>query len=115
MAPASAVRHIPAGFSFDQAANFAGNYETAYHCLVARGQVTAEDTVLIHGASGSTGLAAVHVAKLLGATVIATDGTPQLHSIHNNGRDVDYVRFTLDERAEVTAARPRPPRGRDVP
>ena len=36
------------------------------------------------------------------ATVIATDGTPQLHSIHNNGRDVDYVRFTLDERAEVT-------------
>ncbi len=34
VAPASAVRPIPRGFTFDQAANFAGNYETAYHCLV---------------------------------------------------------------------------------
>ena len=33
--PASALRPIPDGFSFDQACNFAGNYETAYHCLIA--------------------------------------------------------------------------------
>ena len=52
--------------------NLLGNYETAYHCLVARGELQVGETVLIHGASGSTGLAVVHVAKLLGATVIAT-------------------------------------------
>ena len=71
VAPAEAVRPIPGRLDFDQACNLLGNYETAYHCLVARGRVRAGETVLIHGASGSTGLAAVHVAKLLGATVIA--------------------------------------------
>ena len=72
VAPAEAVYRIPGGLSFDQACNLLGNYETAYHCLVARGRLQAGETVLIHGASGSTGLAAVHMAKLLGATVIAT-------------------------------------------
>jgi NADPH2:quinone reductase len=67
-----AVRSIPGGLSFDQACNLLGNYETAYHCLVTRGRLNAGETVLIHGASGSTGLAAVQVAKLRGATVIAT-------------------------------------------
>ena len=72
VAPAEAVRRIPGALTFDQACNLLGNYETAYHCLVARGRLAAGETVLIHGASGSTGLAAVQVAKLLGATVIAT-------------------------------------------
>lgn len=72
LAPAEAVYRIPGDLSFDQACNLLGNYETAYHCLVVRGKVAAGETVLIHGASGSTGLAAVHLAKLLGATVIAT-------------------------------------------
>jgi NADPH:quinone reductase len=72
VAPAEAVRPIPGKLGFDQACNLLGNYETAYHCLVARGQLAAGETVLIHGASGATGLAAVQVAKLLGATVIAT-------------------------------------------
>ncbi len=72
VAPASALQPIPPGYSFDEACNLLGNYETAYHCLIARGRLQRGETVLIHGASGSTGLAAVQVAKLLGATVIAT-------------------------------------------
>ena len=72
VAPVEAVRKLPKGFSFDEGCNLLGNYETAWHCLVARGQLKADETVLIHGASGSTGLAAMHVAKLCGATVIAT-------------------------------------------
>lgn len=72
VAPREAVRRMPAGFSFDQACNFLGNYETAYHCLITRGKLSQGETVLIHGATGSTGLAAVHLAKLLGANVIAT-------------------------------------------
>ena len=72
VAPIEAVHAIPTGLSFDQACNLLGSYETAYHCLVTRGRLQPGETVLIHGASGSTGLAAVHLAKLLGATVIAT-------------------------------------------
>lgn len=72
VAPSEAVRAIPERLDFDQACNLLGNYETAYHCLITRGRLQAGETVLIHGASGSTGLAAVHIAKLLGATVIAT-------------------------------------------
>lgn len=77
VAPAEAVLRIPGALTLDQAAILLGSYETAYHCLVTRGKVKAGETVLVHGASGSTGLAAVHVAKLLGATVIATGRSPE--------------------------------------
>ena len=72
VAPGEAVHPIPGELTFDQACTLLGSYETAYHCLVTRGQLRAGETVLIHGASGATGLAAVHIAKLLGARVIAT-------------------------------------------
>jgi NADPH2:quinone reductase len=72
VAPVEAARPIPGALTFDQAASVLGSYETAYHCLVARGRVRAGETVLVHGASGATGLAGVQVAKLLGAIVIAT-------------------------------------------
>lgn len=70
--PGNAVKPIPGGLSFDQAASLLGSYETAIHCLVTRGRLKAGETVLILGASGATGLAAVHVARLVGAKVIAT-------------------------------------------
>jgi NADPH2:quinone reductase len=72
VAPREAVHRIPGELSFDQACNLLGSYETAYHCLITRGRLAAGETVLVHGASGAVGLAAVHVAKLAGATVIAT-------------------------------------------
>ena len=67
-----------------------GNYETAYHCLVTRGKLQAGETVLIHGASGATGLAAVHLAKLLGATVIATGRSDEKLAIVKE-QGADYV------------------------
>src|SRR5512138_739459 len=72
VAPREAVHRIPGALTFDQACCLLGNYETAYHCLITRGRLATGETVLVHGASGSTGLAAVHVAKLVGARVIAT-------------------------------------------
>ena len=71
VAPARAVHLIPGDLSFDQACNLLGNFETAYHCLVTRGRLQPGETALVLGASGSTGLAAVQVAKLIGAKVIA--------------------------------------------
>lgn len=90
VAPAHALRQIPAGFSYDQACNFFGSYETAYHCLIARGNLQAGETVLIHGASGATGLAAVHIAKLLGATVIATGRNPEKLAVVQ-AQGADYI------------------------
>ncbi len=72
VAPSSALRALPEGWTFDEGAALLGSYETAWHCLISRGRLQAGETVLIHGASGATGLAAVHVARLTGATVIAT-------------------------------------------
>lgn len=88
IAPREAVHRIPGKLSFDQACNLLGNYETAYHCLVTRGRVTPGEWVMIHGASGSTGLAAVHLAKLLGARVIATGRTSlKLDVVRRQGAD----------------------------
>ncbi len=71
VAPAEAIIPIPTPLSFAEACNLLGNYETAWHCLIARGALAAGETVLILGASGATGLAAVEVAKRVGARVIA--------------------------------------------
>ncbi|MEZ4222837.1 MAG: NADPH:quinone oxidoreductase family protein [Polyangiaceae bacterium] len=72
VAPDYAVHPKPPAVSYDQAAGLLSSYETAYHCLITRGRLQTGETVLIHGATGATGLAAVQVAKLLGAKVIAT-------------------------------------------
>ena len=88
--PDTAVYRIPEGFSFDQACCLLSSYETAYHCLIARGRLRKGEIVLIHGASGSTGLAAVHIAKILGATVIATGRSDEkLTVVKDHG--ADYV------------------------
>jgi NADPH2:quinone reductase len=76
VAPSEGLHRLPAGWSFDQGTCFLGNYETAYHCLITCGQLQAGETVLIPGATGSTGLAAVHLARLVGATVIAVGRSP---------------------------------------
>ncbi|MCC6811787.1 MAG: NADPH:quinone oxidoreductase family protein [Deltaproteobacteria bacterium] len=89
VAPAVGVRKIPGKLSFDQACNLLGNYETAYHCLITRGRLKAGETVLIHGASGATGLAAVQIAKILGARVIATGRSEaKLKLVKDHGADV---------------------------
>ena len=88
VAPSSAVNRMPDNFTYDQACNFAGNFETAYHCLVDCGQLQSGETILIHGASGATGLAAVQIAKTLGATVIATGRTlSKLEMVREHGAD----------------------------
>jgi NADPH2:quinone reductase len=86
--PESAAIVLPESLSYDEAVNLLGNYETAYHVLIHRGRLQSGETVLINGASGSTGLAAVDVAKLVGATVIATGRNPdKLAEVQARGAD----------------------------
>lgn len=72
LAPADGLHRVPENLNFDQACNLLLNYETPYYAFVNRARLRAGETVLITGASGAAGMAAVQVAKILGATVIAT-------------------------------------------
>ena len=72
---ADGLQAKPENLSFDQAASYSAAYLTAYVALVRRGRLQAGETLLVHGASGGVGMAAVDVGKLIGATVIATGGS----------------------------------------
>lgn len=71
----NAAIQLPTPFSYAEGAAFWAAYNTAYVCLVARGQLSAGDRVLIHGAAGGVGLAAVDVAHQVGAEVTAIVGS----------------------------------------
>lgn len=67
-----AARRVPEALSFGQAAALGAAYLTAYVALVALGRMQAGEWVLVHGATGGVGLAAVDLAHAMGARVIAT-------------------------------------------
>jgi NADPH2:quinone reductase len=67
----SQLTPLPSNFDYAEGATFLAAHGTAYHALVDRGQVQAGEMLLVHGAGGGVGLAAVEIGKLLGATVIA--------------------------------------------
>jgi NADPH:quinone reductase len=71
-APESSYRLIPGHADYATAASFTTAYLTAYVSLVRRGELARGETLLVHGAAGGVGLAAVDLGKVLGATVIAT-------------------------------------------
>ena len=65
---------VPEGWSFAEGAAFRVGAQTAYHGVVHRAALKHGETLLVHGATGGVGLAAVQLGKHLGATVIATGG-----------------------------------------
>ena len=67
----SQLMRLPSNFDYAEGATFLAAYGTAYHGLVDRGQLRQGEVLLVHGAGGGVGLAAVEIGKLLGATVIA--------------------------------------------
>lgn len=73
--PAAGLRAKPDRLSFSQAAGFATAYLTAYVALVRRAQVEAGEWLLVHGAAGGVGLAAVDLARHLGCRVIAASAS----------------------------------------
>jgi NADPH2:quinone reductase len=67
----SQLTPLPSTFDYAEGATFFAAHGTAYHALVDRGRVQSGEVLLVHGAGGGVGLAAVEIGKLLGATVIA--------------------------------------------
>ena len=68
---AGLVMPLPPGFAFDDAAAFILTYGTTHHALLDRGALKAGETVLVLGAAGGVGTAAIQIAKAAGARVIA--------------------------------------------
>lgn len=71
LAPAALCMPLPDGFSHVDAAAFIMIYATSHHALVDRAQLKAGETVLVLGAAGGVGTAAIQIAKAMGARVIA--------------------------------------------
>lgn len=107
--PASSVIPIPAGLDSVSAAGFGLTYGTTYHALVQRAQIAAGETLLVLGAAGGVGSAAVELGKALGARVIAAASTTEkLDFARALGADetIDYVTEDLRARlAEMTGGR----------
>ena len=77
LAPAARCMPLPEGFSHVDAAAFIMTYATSYHALIDRAQLKAGETVLVLGAAGGVGTAAIQIAKAAGATVIAAASTDE--------------------------------------
>jgi NADPH2:quinone reductase len=108
--PARAVARVPDGVPLATAAALGQSYCTAWFALTRRVQVTAGDQVLVLGAGGGVGLAAIDVAKALGARVVAAASSPEkLAAAREAGADevISYLDEDLKVRArELTGGGP---------
>ncbi len=77
IAPAALCMPLPPGFPFVDAAAFIMIYATSHHALIDRAQLQAGETVLVLGAAGGVGTAAIQIAKAKGAKVIAAASTDE--------------------------------------
>ncbi len=94
------VMPVPAGLDFTVAASFGLVYATAYHALRDRAGIKAGETLLVLGAAGGVGLAAVELGKLFGARVIAcASSDDKLETCRRFGAEItiNYEREDLRE------------------
>ena len=87
--PMATAYRLPDSVDFEAAVHFPTIYATAYSALKWRAAVQPGEVVLVHGAAGGSGLAAVEIARCLGATVIATAGSDEkLARVGSHGAQV---------------------------
>lgn len=99
--PGQNVLPIPAEMDFTTAAAFSMTYGTSMHALKQRANLQPGETLLVLGASGGVGLAAVEIGKAMGARVIAAASTAEkLEIARNAGADelINYSESSLRER-----------------
>jgi NADPH2:quinone reductase len=107
-AKAALCDKVPDGMSIEEAGVFRGVYATAYHALLQRGRMVAGEWVLVHGAAGGIGIAAIQLAKLFGAKVIATASTETKRAACvEEGADhaIDYSGGFVDKVKDLTGGR----------
>jgi len=107
--PATQVFHLPARVDASQAAGMLIAYGTSYHALKDRAALRAGETMLVLGAAGGVGLAAVELGVLMGARVIAAASTPEkltLARSYGAAETIDYRSEDLRERLkQITGGR----------
>ena len=91
--PAVAAIPIPTGVTDDVAAGLSVTYGTALHGLKDRGRLQAGETVVVTGAAGGAGLAAVEIANLMKARVIAVASSPEKLAVAKAGGAQELVQF----------------------
>jgi len=104
MVPQDRLIPMPDGMPFDVAGSFLMTYGTCYHALKDRGQLAAGETVLVLGAAGGIGIAAIEIAKALGGRVIAAaSSADKLRTCREHGADeaIDYQGEDLRERLKA--------------
>jgi NADPH2:quinone reductase len=103
--PTQAVMPMPPGMSFDIAAAITLTYGTSHHAVVDRAQLKAGETMLVLGAAGGVGLAAIEIGKALGARVIAAASTDEKLAVCTaHGADATINYSTEDLREAIKAA-----------
>jgi NADPH2:quinone reductase len=101
---ASRVLPLPPGFAITDGAAFAFTYGTSHHALIDRAQLKAGETVLVLGAAGGVGTAALQIAKAAGATVIAAASTDEKCALCRQlGADATLNYSTQDVRETLKA------------
>jgi NADPH:quinone reductase len=93
--PAAALKHLPPKIPFDAGASFQANYLTGLYALSARAELRKGEILLVLGAAGGVGIAAVQLAKLIGARVVAAASTAEKRAFaarYGADETIDYTR-----------------------
>jgi NADPH2:quinone reductase len=109
----SQLTPLPSTFDYAEGATFLAAHGTAYHALVDRAQVRANEVLLVHGAGGGVGLAAVEMGKMLGATVIAAASSEEKLAVAK-ARGADHLVLYAREPFRDAVKRITDGRGADV-
>ena len=96
LAPAALCMPLPAGFPFVDAAAFIMIYATSHHALMDRAQLKAGETVLVLGAAGGVGTAAIQIAKIAGGRVIAAASTDEKCALCKSIGADDVINYTSE-------------------
>ncbi|UGY15702.1 NADPH:quinone oxidoreductase family protein [Bradyrhizobium septentrionale] len=104
---------VPSTFDYAEGATFLAAHGTAYHALIDRGRIQPGEVLLVHGAGGGVGLAAVEIGKLLGATVIAAASSEEKLAIAK-ARGADHLVLYAREPFRDAVKRLTDGRGADV-
>jgi NADPH2:quinone reductase len=109
----SQLTPLPSTFDYAEGATFLAAHGTAYHGLIDRGQLRSGEVLLVHGAGGGVGLAAVEMGKMLGATVIAAASSEEKLAVAR-ARGADHLVLYAREPFRDVVKRITDGRGADV-